>query len=326
MTSFQQGSHLFFAKKERAGLILLISCISLSILPSVDIKASKTLIIGAQGRVGSVLVKTFAGCMAWGRAEQDLMDVEQLERAILQAKPELVINCAAMSNLEDCLDDPVTAHYVNAMAPVAMARCCAREEVRFIHLSTDYVLDGRRAGLKSESDKCRSINTYGCSKEEAEWGILQEYPQALIARISWVFGNPSHPSFAESILHRAQAAASIAAISDKYSLPTYVGDLARWLKSLASNDKATGILHLCQSGDPMSWFDYAQCVLQEAYTLGLLDRIPPVSAQKMAEQSSFRDPRPIHTAMSTNRLSELLNEAIPSVQDAMNRYLATLPV
>lgn len=324
MTSLIQGSHLFFAKQERAGLILLISSISLSILPSVDITASKTLIIGAQGRVGSVLVKTFEGSMAWGRAEQDLLDVDGLERAILKAEPDLVINCAAMSSLEACMEDPVTAHYVNAMAPVAMARCCGREGIRFIHLSTDYVLDGRRAGLKSESDKCRPINTYGYSNEEAEWGILQEYPQALIARISWVFGNPSHPSFAESILRRAQAGESIAAISDKYSLPTYVGDLAGWLQSLASNEKATGILHLCQSGDPMSWFDYAKCVLQEAHTLGLLDTIPPLEAQKIADQSNFRDPRPIHTAMSTNKLSGLLNEPIPSVQDAVNRYLSTL--
>ena len=155
---------------------------------------SRTLVFGAGGRVGSRLAEHLrdagAEVVACGRNTCDLEDLSALKKFLLSSGATHVINCAAVSGLEACLDDPVTAHRVNAMAPELMARLCRLEGMRFIHLSTDYVLDGRRPGLKTETDKCRPVNVYGESKLEAELRVREEMPEALVARVSWVFGNP----------------------------------------------------------------------------------------------------------------------------------------
>ena len=138
----------------------------------------RTLVFGADGRVGSRLAAYL---------EEHGLEVVKCGRGFCDLKD--------LSALE-------TAHRVNAMAPEMMARICRLEGMRFIHLSTDYVLDGRREGLKTEEGKCRPVNVYGESKLEAEFRVREEMPDALVARVSWVFGNPGRPSFLElSLIH-----------------------------------------------------------------------------------------------------------------------------
>ena len=234
----------------------------------------RTLVFGADGRVGSRLAAYLEEhgleVVKCGRGFCDLKDLSALKRVLLSSGATHVVNCAAVSGLEACLDDPETAHRVNAMAPEMMARICRLEGMRFIHLSTDYVLDGRRRGLKTEEGKCRPVNVYGESKLEAEFRVREEMPDALIARVSWVFGNPERPSFPEMVLRRAMKREPLAAVADKWSMPTWMEDLCAWLRFLAYESGASGVLHLCQSGEPVSWHSYAVAVLKCAVKHGLL--------------------------------------------------------
>ena len=287
---------------------------------------SRTLVFGAGGRVGSRLVEHLrdagAEVVACGRNTCDLEDLSALKKFLLSSGATRVINCAAVSGLEACLDDPVTAHRVNAMAPELMARLCRLEGMRFIHLSTDYVLDGRRPGLKTEADKCRPVNVYGESKLEAELRVREEMPEALVARVSWVFGNPTRPSFPEKMLRRALNGQALAAVADKWSLPAWIEDLCEWLRFLAYESDAAGILHLCQSGEPVSWHGYALAALESAVKHGLLHELPPVAEQKLDEQAGFRDARPRHTAMSSGRLASLLGRPVRPYQEAVELAVA----
>lgn len=286
----------------------------------------RTLVFGAGGRVGSRLMVHLLEygmeTVPCGRDACDLTDTDALKRILLSSGATHVINCAAVSGLEVCLDDPVTAHLVNAMAPEMMARICRMEGMRFIHLSTDYVLDGRRPGLRTEADKCRPANVYGESKMEAELRIREEMPEALIARVSWVFGNPERPSFPEMMIRRALKGEALAAVADKWSMPTWVEDLCEWLRFLAYESDAAGILHLCQSGDPVSWHGYAVTALKCAVRHGLLDSLPPVAEQKLDEQAGFRDARPRHTAMSSERAGSLMNRPVRTYQEAIDLAVA----
>ena len=279
------------------------------------------LIFGASGKVGSQLAAKLAQSAnrvdTPSRQVCDLSSPAQIDSFIEQSPAGYIINCAAISGIESCLDDPVTAHYVNAMAPDAMAQACHREGKRFIHLSTDYVLDGRREGLKNESTKCKPVNTYGESKWEAEMRILETMPEALITRVSWVFGHPDKPSFPESVLARALRGETIAAVEDKYSMPTWLGDLCPWLERLSLMPEVKGVLHLCQSGDPMSWHRYAEITLQAAFDCGLLSEIPPVAKQRLDEEAGFRDARPRHTAMDSSQLGAIIGETIRPHQEAI---------
>lgn len=283
---------------------------------------SQYLIIGAHGRVGGYLLQKMQSqgleVTGWTRKDCDLANGPQLEEMLRHCPYDCVINCSAVSGIEACLDDPVTAHLVNAIAPQLMARACRREGKRLIHLSTDYVLDGRRQGLKDESAKCKPVNVYGMSKEEGEWRVRDEHPEALIARVSWVFGNKNKPSFAEMVMDRAIAGQPISAVGDKDSMPTWIDDLSEWLIRLAMDTAMPGgIMHLCQSGEPVTWHDYACEVIAAANETGIHLKNTDVIEQKLDEQAGFRDARPRHTAMDNGKLAEYLQQPVRSWQEAI---------
>lgn len=130
----------------------------------VTVIGMKFLIFGVTGRVGSVAARRLKErgheVIACSRHEADLCNGENTEKLIEATSPECVLNCAAVSGIETALDDPLTAHRVNAVAPGMMARAAHRMGIRYIHLSTDYVLDGKRKGLKNETAKCRPCCVY----------------------------------------------------------------------------------------------------------------------------------------------------------------------
>lgn len=279
------------------------------------------LILGATGRVGSYLARMMETqeipFIAWNRTQCDMRFPETVEELVAACPADTVVNCAAISSIEACAQNPVEAHYVNAMAPQFLARACAREGKRLVHLSTDYVLDGRRPGLKPETAKCKPVNTYGESKWEAEMRILDEMPEALVARISWVFGNPHKPSFPGMVLQHALAGEPVSVISDKDSIPTWIDDLCRWIINLVLGDMPSGLLHLCQSGSPVTWAEYAQTVLTIAREEGLPIRDLDLHCTKLASHREFSEPRPLHTAMDSNRLATVLGHPIRSWQKAI---------
>lgn len=294
------------------------------------------LVFGGSGRTGQIIVQAArqAGhsVLAPTHTACDLKETETVTDLVLTSGAETVINCAAISSLETCLDDPLSAHLINAVAPAAMALACRHTGARFIHLSTDYVLDGRRPGKKSDTARCKPANTYGESKREGELQILEALPGALIARVSWICGNPHKPSFVESTLAKALAGQPVAAIADKDSMPTDAADIARILLHLSSDPIAralSGIVHLCSTGEPQSWHSCALIALRHAVKLGALPSLPALAEQKLAQATFFRDTRPAHTAMEYSpRLAELgltMPDALTCLHHVTERYLAAQP-
>ena len=288
------------------------------------------LLFGGNGRTGQITARaaTRAGyqLLAPTHAECPLEDAEAVSDLVLHSKAAVVVNCAAISGLEACAANPLQAHLVNAVAPAAMALACRHTGARFIHLSTDYVLDGRRAGLKNESAKCRPAGWYAESKREGELEVLEALPEALVARVSWICGNPARPAFVEQALARALRGEPLAAVADKYSLPTDAEDIARVLLALAEGE-AHGILHLCSLGEPCSWWECAHTALQEAVACGALPAMPPLVRQELDKVPFFREPRPRHTAMDAARLCAMgipMPTADECVRRAARRFLAAL--
>ena len=265
-----------------------------------------------------------AEVLAPAHEECPLEDTERVSDYVLQNEAQVVVNCAAISGLEACGDDPLRAHLINAVAPAAMALACRHTGARFVHLSTDYVLDGRRPGLKNESSKCRPACAYAESKREGEQQVLEAWEESIIARVSWICGNPARPGFPESIVTKALAGQPLSAIADKTSLPTDAEDIARAVLALAANSNAGGIYHLCAQGEPMSWWDCATIAADEAVRLGALSAPPEIARQKLDEVPFFRETRPRHTAMSCERLAQhgiTMPTAEESIRCAVRRLL-----
>ena len=276
----------------------------------------KMLVFGGSGRTGQVVCR-MAAAAGWQvcaptHAECDSEDVDAVSDTVLRSGAVAVVNCAAVSGLEACLDDPLRAHWVNAVAPAAMALACRHTGARFVHLSTDYVLDGRRAGLKDESTKCKPVSVYAESKREGELQVAEALPTALILRVSWICGNPAKPSFVESTVLKALRGEPLAAIADKYSLPTHAGDIARVILKLLPTD-AHGVYHVCATGEPVSWHTCARLALEYAVEQGRLPRMPELKAQQLKDAVFFREVRPSHTAMSNAKLLAA-GVPMPSVQ------------
>lgn len=291
----------------------------------------KFVIFGGSGRTGQVLCRLAQqhghDIIAPSHADCDLLQAEAVSDFVLQQRVDAVINCAAISGLEACGDDPLQAHLINAVAPAAMALACRHTGARFIHLSTDYVLDGRRPGLKNESYKCRPEGMYPESKREGELQVLEANADSIVARVSWICGNPSKPAFVESLLTKAIAGQDLAAIADKFSLPTDAEDIARIILQLPPS-QLRGIIHLCSTGEPLSWWDCATIALQEAAALHAIPAMPPPQRQQLDQVTFFREPRPRHTAMQPQRLIEdgfSLPSGIQCIQTVTRRFLASLP-
>ena len=290
----------------------------------------KMLVFGGIGRTGEVLCRAAArrgwAVLAPAHAECDLLDTEAVSDYVLGCGADAVVNCAAISSLEACLENPLAAHLVNAVAPSAMALACRHTGARFVHLSTDYVLDGRRAGKKPVSARCRPCSVYGESKREGELQVAEAFRESVIARVSWICGHPGKPAFVEKVLRAAREGSPLAAIADKFSLPTDVQDIARAVLELVAMD-ACGTVQLCSGGEPMSWYDCARTALRTAVEEGFLPELPPVARQLLGQVSFFREERPRHTAMD-NSLLLSLGIPMPSAEETLRtvsrRYLAAV--
>ena len=266
-------------------------------------------VTGTTGRVGASLARHFSArheVIPLTHQVCDLADARSLAGALDRLQCDVFINPAGVTSLEACEDDPVLAMRVNAEAPGEIAAWAAARRVPVFHISTDYVFDGETEGTRSEDDPTGPLSEYGRSKLAGEQAV-SAYPGNCVVRVSWVSG-PDKASFIDSIFDAALAGKPLAAVADKFSLPTFTGDLTEWIDCLIAQ-RATGIFHACNSGEPIHWHDLATAVCEEMAALGLISGVPEIRKQTLAECGFFRATRPRFTAMNTRRLAEVLGHA-----------------
>ncbi len=275
---------------------------------------TRALITGSTGRLGGVFLSQWENDARFAvdtltRADADFRDPDQLEKALKKRDYDVLINPAAMSGLEECLDHPDEAQAINVLAPQVMAEVCREKGARFVHFSTDYVFAGHTPGKKSETNTPAPVNIYGKTKLAGEQAVMTANADAIIARVSWLFGPcpPGRSCHFDQVLTRAMSGEPQEYIHDKFSMPSFTPDVVQWTTGLLENESASGIYHLCNSGDPESWHSSAEKVCEIALELGIIDTLTSLAALPISDAHFFREPRPIHTAMQTNRLE---NEGI----------------
>lgn len=270
----------------------------------------RVLLTGATGRLGGAFVDLWGVrddceivCMT--RSDADMSCPEEVGAFLWDQDFDVLVNPAAMSGLEDCLDQPEVAWAVNAGSPGVMAEVCRGKGAHMVHFSTDYVFSGCDEARKTEGDPAGAVNVYGRTKQEGEREVLGACPDALVCRVSWLFGptSLSRPSHFDNVLKRALADEEQHLIADKYSVPTFTHDVVEWVGILLGRN-ASGVYHLCNSGGPESWYSYAEKVCKLArrrgYEIGDLRLVKTL----LSDAHFFRDPRPVHTAMLPERLQK----------------------
>jgi dTDP-4-dehydrorhamnose reductase len=282
-----------------------------------------TVIVGSGGRLGRALVREWSGAgekvTGLGRAEVDLRDGEKLRAALGQIDFDVLVNCAALTNVDHCETHPAEAYQVNSEALETMAEVCASKGARLVHISTDYVFDGQKGEPYTEEDVAKPISHYGASKLAGEQTLARKLKDSLSVRVSWVFG-PDRPSFIDQILNRALEHESAQAIADKWAVPTYTLDISTLLRPFLREARETGVLHLCNGGG-CTWQEYGQYAIDVALKCGAPLKARTVEPLKMADLKAFIARRPPYTVMSTDKLAGLTGKAPRPWQEAVESYV-----
>lgn len=281
----------------------------------------KIIIIGAGGRLGAALVREWQGqfdVTGFDHSQLDIGDFDQLRETLRTLRFDLLVNCAAQTNVDRCETEKEEAFRLNGEAPGVLAEICSRKDARMIHLSTDYVFDGAKSDPYSERDAAQPISVYGESKLEGERCVAAVNKRHWIVRVSWVFG-PDRPSFVDAIMRRAMNEARVEAIADKTSTPTYTHDLAEGLPRIFELEEG-GLLHLANGGE-CTWQEYAQYALDCCRAEGIELKASRVGALRLDDMKNFVARRPRYTVLSSKKYEANTGRAPRSWRDAVAEYV-----
>lgn len=220
----------------------------------------RILIAGGKGQVGSDLAEVLRGgyeAVALGRDEFDISREAGLERVLDEVRPSCLINAAAFTRVDACETEREAAWRVNAEAPGFLGWACRGRGIPLLHLSTDYVFDGRKppAEAYAEDDPTGPLSFYGESKLEGERQVLASGAESLILRTAWVYGMAG-PNFLKAVLKRALAGQALKVVDDQWGAPTWSHRLARQIRRLIAED-AGGLFHAAAEG-AATWYQVAR--------------------------------------------------------------------
>jgi dTDP-4-dehydrorhamnose reductase len=231
------------------------------------VRPARALVTGGAGQLGSDLREQLGAAgvevRAAAHAELDVTDDAAVERAFAELAPDVVFNCAAFHNLDVCEREEDRSFEVNARAVKRIAQRCAAAGARLVHLSTNYVFDGRAEAPYREDDLPRPRSVYAISKLAGEHAALAYAPGALVVRGAGLYGLHGSESkggnFVTRMVARAREQGALKMVADQRLSPTFTRDLAAALIEAVEAD-ATGVLHLTAGGE-CSWLEFTEAIL-----------------------------------------------------------------
>jgi dTDP-4-dehydrorhamnose reductase len=292
----------------------------------------RILLTGTSGQVGGALhelLTCWHEVLAPRRSEFNLAEPETLGKALDRFQPDLILNPAAYTAVDQAEDERELAFCVNGRAPSAIANWAARHEVPLLHFSTDYVFDGSGERPWREEDPCRPLSAYGQSKLAGEAGIRAAGGSHLIVRTSWVFA-ATGTNFLRTILRLSRERPELRVVSDQIGAPTSARSIAEAVGKLIEGDvpnvRATfdkgSLIHLANSGST-SWYGFANRIVD-----GLRARQVPLKVGEVVPISTADFPtkavRPANSRLDLARLTQRFGITTPSWQDALDIELEYL--
>ena len=238
------------------------------------------LVIGKSGQVANELVATQPNdyqVIVLGRNDIDITDIASIEKALVKYQPYVVINASAYTAVDKAETDSVNAYLINSEAVANLVQQCKNSQVKFVHISTDFVFNGESNKAYMVGDAPAPQGVYGASKLAGEQVIQQLYPEnSIIVRTSWVystFGN----NFVKTMLRLMAEKAELGIVTDQIGCPTYAKGLAEFLWALVEVEKPDLIYHWSDAG-VASWYDFAVAIQQIGFEKGLLLKKIPLKA------------------------------------------------
>ena len=287
--------------------------------------ARRIVITGAGGQVGTALAaianRQGRDVLALTSAQWDITDASVAERII--ERDDVVINCAAYTDVDGAESDEPAAYAVNATGPEHLARACARAGARLVHISTDYVFSGFADGSPPRpyepDDPAEPLNVYGRSKRAGELAVLAASPEATVVRTAWVYTGAGGKDFVAVMRRLAAGAGTVDVVDDQTGSPTYAPDLAEALLEVADGRVRSRLLHAANSG-AVTRFEQARAVFEGVGADP--QRVRPVSSDRHPRPAR----RPAYSALSGRQSAEAGLSPLRAWRDALAQALAGGPL
>lgn len=270
-------------------------------------------IFGAQGMLGSEIFRIFSAeknirVVPLARFNYDIRYMEEIRAALEDHKPDVIINCTSFTDVDaaEQQKNEQDVFTINAGVPMEMAKQAALFSAKFVHFSTDYVFDGTENPY-DESSHTNPLNVYGESKMDGEMEIWEQNPDALIFRVSRLFGH-GRDNFVSRTAGLAKKNKPIQAFDDEFGNFTSTEDIARFLlKFLDENEDVSGTYHLC-GADCVSPFEVAKKIVE---LKGSTSEITPISSNDIVRLAK----RPQKVEMKSSKIDPL-----PGIADSLKRH------
>jgi dTDP-4-dehydrorhamnose reductase len=279
---------------------------------------NKILVTGAKGQLGSelqVLSKDYSQ-FEWvftDREELDLCDLEHLASKITGINPQFIINCAAHTAVDRAETELELSDVLNHQVVAVLAKWSQINDCKLIHVSTDYVFDGTAATALTETAPTNPINVYGVTKLAGEKACLQENPNSIIIRTSWVYSSFG-ANFVKTMSRLMQERDSLNVVNDQIGSPTYAADLAQAIMTILTHDNwQAGIYHFSNEGE-VSWHEFALAIQEIGGFDCEINGVP---------SSAYPTParRPQYSLLDKTKIKEVYGVDVPEYKDSLKKCL-----
>lgn len=283
---------------------------------------TKVLVTGANGQLAQTIQELYIKNEAniqfdfVNKKELDITNFDEVSKYFSENKFNYCINCAAYTNVEQAEESIELAFKVNAEAVKNLALVCNKNKTKIIHISTDYVFDGKKNTPYIETDKANPINQYGKSKLKGEQYLSSLIQEHFIIRTSWLYSTYGK-NFVKTIINKINESADLKVTIAETGTPTSCLDLSKFIyKIILSNSSAYGTYHFSNEGTA-TWFEFAQ---------EIASHFKDYNKNKIASVPSFKTKaiRPLYSVMSKDKASSIFNFKINNWQKALTQTINKL--
>jgi dTDP-4-dehydrorhamnose reductase len=290
----------------------------------------KVLVTGAQGQVGSELVKygehLGLNMITCGHKQLEISHPVEVDAYVRNVKPDIIINAAAYTDVDRAEQARIIAYGANRDGPLHLALACKKLKIPLLHLSTDYVFDGSNRKPYRENDQASPQGVYGKSKRDGERAIELHMTQYIILRVAWVFGSSGN-NFMHTMLRLAAERDELVIVADQFGGPTWSVDIAKVLLNIVNRyvnnqDIKWGIYHY--TGQPVtSRYGFACTIINTAKAMGKIEKAPKIKSVTMAEYQTLAQ-RPKNSVLDCHKLNKYFGIEQPDWRKGLMHALNSL--
>ena len=275
----------------------------------------KILVTGSLGQLGREVLKQGKAhqCLGVDRNELDITNIKQVQECFQTWKPDAVVHCAAYTQVDRAEEEVEEAYAINAAGAQNIAAACLEANARMVHISTDYVFDGKGSEPYTEEKAVNPQSVYGKSKYLGEERVRQILGRHYILRTAWLYGEGAN--FVKTMLRLAQNQEPLRVVNDQFGTPTSTEDLTKAIYRLLAAD-AYGTYHATCQGS-CSWYDFACEIFKQA---NVAKHVIPVSSDEFVRPA----PRPAYSVMDNRMLRLTVGDPMGPWKSALSSYLRQL--